>query len=294
MKALRCWHPRVKKINLTADNPLKTSGTDNMDINKSKDIIVRFIREKVREAGCKGAVVGISGGIDSALTAYLCVEALGKENVLGIHLPEVNLTPAEDVLDATEVAERLGIEFRTIDISGPLTAFMLAVPDSGPDFRHANGNLKARIRMSVLYYYANTMQRMVVGTGNKTELLLGYFTKYGDGGVDLEPIGDLYKTEVREMSELLGVPQGIIDKAPSAGLWAGQTDENELGITYETVDRFLAMLLEGEKPQVAQNTLGMAPQQRDSVLARVHANIHKRKAPPMPEMDALRKAYITV
>jgi NAD+ synthase len=265
-----------------------------MDINRSKDIIVEFIRENVREAGCNGAVVGISGGIDSALTAYLCVEALGRENVLGVHLPEFSLTPAEDVLDATEVADRLGIEFRTIDISGPLKAFLEAVPDSGQTLHHANGNLKARIRMSILYYYANTMNRMVVGTGNKTELLLGYFTKYGDGGVDIEPIGDLYKTEVRAMSELAGVPRAIIDKAPSAGLWAGQTDEGELGITYEVVDRFLAMLLEGEKPHVAQNTLCMTPEQRDSVLARVSANIHKRKAPPMPELDSLRRPYITV
>ncbi|MDI3539115.1 MAG: synthase [Methanolobus sp.] len=294
MRASHCWLPRAKKINLTVDSPLKRPGHDNMDIGKAKETIVKFIRENVRKAGCKGAVVGISGGIDSALTAYLCVEALGKENVLGVHLPEINLTPAEDVLDATEVAERLGIEFRTIDISGPLRAFMEAVPESGQDFRHANGNLKARTRMSILYYYANTMQRLVVGTGNKTELLLGYFTKYGDGGVDLEPIGDLYKTEVREMSRLAGVPQGIIEKAPSAGLWAGQTDEDDLGITYETVDRFLEMLLEGERPQVAQNTLGMTPQQRDSVLARIHGNLHKRRAPPIPELDELRVSYITV
>jgi len=259
-----------------------------MDIEKAKDIIVEFIKEKTSEAGVKGAVVGLSGGIDSALTAYLTVEALGKENVLGIHMPELNLTPAEDVLDATEVAERLGIEFKTIDISEILSGFMNTVPESSDSNSHANGNLKARIRMCVLYHYSNMMSRMVMGTGNKTEILLGYFTKYGDGGVDIEPIGDLYKTEVREMAALVGIPEEIITKAPSARLWAGQTDEDELGITYELVDRFLALLLEGETPQVAQNTLGLTSIQRDSVVKRINVNLHKQKAPAIAELRLLR------
>ncbi|MDG6244535.1 MAG: NAD+ synthase [Methanolobus sp.] len=259
-----------------------------MDISKAKEAIVGFIREKTKESGVKGAVVGLSGGIDSALTAYLAVEAVGRENVLGIHMPELNLTPAEDVLDATEVAERLGIEFKTIDISEILSAYMNSIPESDLSNSHANGNLKARIRMSVLYYYANSMSRMVMGTGNKTEILLGYFTKYGDGGVDIEPIGDLYKTEVREMAALMGIPRDMITKAPSARLWAGQTDEKELGITYELVDRFLALLLEGESPQVAQNTLGLTSRQRDSVIGRINTNLHKQKSPPVAELRDLR------
>lgn len=259
-----------------------------MDILKAKDIIVEFIREKTTESGVKGAVIGLSGGIDSALTAYLTVEALGKENVLGIHMPELNLTPAEDVLDATEVASRLGIEFKTVDISEILSTYLGSIPESSPSYSHANGNLKARIRMSILYYYANMMSRMVMGTGNKTEILLGYFTKYGDGGVDIEPIGDLYKTEVKEMSALMGVPEEIITKAPSARLWADQTDEEELGITYDLVDRFLALLLEGESPQVAQNTLGITSIQRDSVVKRINVNLHKQKAPAIAELNSLR------
>ncbi|MEZ5334334.1 MAG: NAD+ synthase [Methanolobus sp.] len=259
-----------------------------MDIEKAENIIVEFIREKTKEAGVKGAVVGLSGGIDSALTAYLTVEALGKENVLGIHMPELNLTPAEDVLDATEVASRLGIEFKTVNISEILDGFMNSIPESSTDNSHCNGNLKARIRMCVLYYYANMMSRMVMGTGNKTEILLGYFTKYGDGGVDIEPIGDLYKTEVREMSKLMGVPEEIITKAPSARLWEDQTDEDELGITYELVDRFLALVMEGETPQVAQNTVGVTKEQRDSVIKRINVNLHKQKAPGIAELKSLR------
>lgn len=259
-----------------------------MDIVKARETIVEFIREKTSQAGVKGAVVGLSGGIDSALTAYLAVEALGKDNVLGIHMPELNLTPAEDVQDATEVARRLGIEFKTVDISGILNGFMNTVPGSSSENSNANGNLKARIRMCVLYYYANTMSRMVMGTGNKTEILLGYFTKYGDGGVDIEPIGDLYKTEVREMSELMGVPAEVITKAPSARLWPDQTDEDELGITYEKVDRFLELLMNGETPQRAQDMAGITGVQRDSVTKRMNENIHKQKAPPTAELNYLR------
>ena len=259
-----------------------------MDISKAKDSIVEFIREKTKEAGIKGTVIGISGGIDSALTAYLTVEALGKENVLGIHMPELSLTPAEDVLDATEVASRLGIEFKTVNISEILSAYLDTIPESSSSRSHANGNLKARIRMSVLYYYANMMSGMVMGTGNKTEILLGYFTKYGDGGVDIEPIGDLYKTEVKEMSALMGVPGEIITKAPSARLWAEQTDEDELGITYELLDRFLVLLLEGESPDLAQNTLGLTGTQKESVLKRIHVNLHKQKVPAIAELSSLR------
>ncbi len=259
-----------------------------MDFEKAKETIVDLIRTKTQEAGVNSAVVGLSGGIDSALTAYLTVEALGHENVLGIHLPELNVTPAEDVLDATEVADQLNIEFKTIDISEILSSFMYSIPESNDATPLTNGNLKARIRMSVLYYYANLSGRMVMGTGNKTEIMLGYYTKYGDGGVDIEPIGDLYKTEVMELSRMVGVPEGIITKPPSAGLWVGQTDEEELGISYVVVDKMLEMLLDGKNPEYIQDILGVSGEQMDSIIQRISANIHKSQAPPIAVLDDAR------
>ena len=229
-----------------------------MDMVKAKDTIVDFIRTRVDESGVDGTVVGISGGIDSALVVFLAVEALGKDHVLGIHLPELNVTPAEDVLDATEVANELGIELKVINIGELMESFMNVIPDSVQADSHVNGNLKARMRMSILYYYANLRGSIVMGTGNKTEILIGYFTKYGDGGVDIEPIGDLYKTDVREMARMLGVPEGILTKPPSAGLWEGQTDENDLGMSYDMIDRILQMLLAGEDKVIVQQVLGVS------------------------------------
>ena len=259
-----------------------------MNIEKAKETIVDFIRTKTQEAGVNGLVVGLSGGIDSALAAYLAVEALGHENVLGIHLPELNITPAEDVLDATEVADRLNIEFKTINISEIQSAFMYSIPESDKASPLTNGNLKARIRMSILYYYANMLNYMVIGTGNKTEIMLGYYTKYGDGGVDIEPLGDLYKTEVIELSRTMGIPEGIITKPPTAGLWVGQTDEEELGISYVVVDKLLAMLLDDKSPEYIQDILNISSEQMDSIIQRISTNIHKCQVPPIAILDDAR------
>lgn len=255
-----------------------------MDLEKAQKRIIDFIQNETGKAGVSGAVVGISGGIDSALTATLAVKALGKDRVLGIHMPESSLTPAVDSEDAKILADWLGIEYRTIDISGIITAFMTAVPKSESADRLTRGNLKARTRMSLLYFHANQLNRMVIGTGNKTEILLGYYTKYGDGGVDLEPIGGLYKTEVWELSRRLGIPEPLITKKPSAGLWAGQTDEAELGISYVKVDEVLRMIEGGSEPEKILNKTGVSVEQLNSVTQRIERSEHKRKAPPVLEI----------
>ncbi len=254
----------------------------NVDYPEIKNKIASFISSKVAESGADGAVIGLSGGIDSSLTAYLAVEALGKEKVLGILLPEKGITSEEDLADAQEVARILGIGHKLIEISPVLRSFS-NVMDFDKMSIVANGNLKARTRMCVLYYHANLMHRMVVGTGNKTELLLGYFTKYGDGGVDIEPIGCLYKTQVRGLSRYLGVPGRIIDKTPTAGLWKGQTDEEELGVSYETADKILTMLVD-EKMDVSEVKKSFSANIVDQLLARISSNEHKRMPPASPEI----------
>lgn len=259
-----------------------------MDYDRARDIIVNFIQSKIEESGSNGAVVGLSGGIDSAVTAYLTVEALGNENVLGIHLPESNITPTQDTIDSELIANELGITFKNIDISELLNCFLSEIPDRADGYPSVVGNLKARVRMSILYYYANFFNRMVIGTGNKSEIMLGYFTKYGDGGVDIEPIGDLYKTEILELAKLLSVPENIINKPPSAGLWAGQTDEDELGLPYELIDKILDLVSRGEEPERLQQIFDLLPDQIDLLMSRMKSNIHKRKIPPIAIIDAAR------
>jgi len=248
---------------------------------ETKDKIVEFIRSSIHGSGASGAVIGLSGGIDSALTAYLTVEALGKDKVLGLMLPEKGISTQIDIDDALEIAEILGIDHNIIEILPVLSSFSRALPVFDRNAKAANGNLKARTRMCILYYHANLMNRMVVGTGNKTELLLGYFTKYGDGGVDIEPIGCLYKTQVRGLSRHMGVPACIIEKTPTAGLWPGQTDEAELGVTYEAADGILAMLVD-EKKDILEVKKKFPASQVDRLVSLIKANEHKKLAPPSP------------
>jgi len=248
-----------------------------------KDKIVAFINSKVSESGANGAVIGLSGGIDSTLTAYLTVSALGPEKVMGLLLPEKGITSKQDINDALEIAKVLGIEYKFIEISPVLDSFSSIIPLFDNTAKTANGNLKARTRMCILYYHANLMDRIVVGTGNKTELLLGYFTKYGDGGVDIEPIGGLYKTQVRELSRYMGIPAKIIEKTPTAGLWPGQTDESELGVSYEMADQILTLLVD-EKNKISDIKRKFPPEIVDKLAARVSSSGHKRMSPSAIEI----------
>lgn len=248
-----------------------------------KNKIIEFIRSQISDSKASGAVIGLSGGIDSALTAYLTVEALGKDKVLGLMLPEKDISTQIDIDDAVEIAKILGINHDIIEISHVLSSFSSAIPVFDGNSKTANGNLKARIRMCILYYHANLMNRIVVGTGNKTELLLGYFTKYGDGGVDIEPIGDLYKTQVRGLSRYMGIPLRIIEKTPTAGLWPGQTDESELGVSYEMADRILTMLVDDEK-KISEVKSKFPAGIVDKLAARMKASEHKRMMPQCVEI----------
>jgi NAD+ synthase len=227
------------------------------------DRIAEWIAAAAQEASVRGAVVGLNGGVDSAVTAALCERALG-ENVLGLILPCESDRSDEE--DARYVASTLGLATITVRLDKPF-----AVLADG--LRAVSGlalaNLKPRLRMAVLYYFANAMSYMVVGTGNKTELMVGYFTKHGDGGVDLLPLGGLYKTQVRQLARELGLPPRIIDKPPSAGLWDGQIDEEELGITYGQLDRALKGIESGR-------TDGIAPDIMVRVQEMFDESAHKR------------------
>ncbi|MHC1623040.1 MAG: NAD+ synthase [Candidatus Methanospirareceae archaeon] len=246
--------------------------------------ITAFIEINVERAGREGAVIGLSGGVDSALAAALAARALDKEHVVGILLPEKGVTRAEDIKDGAQVSKMLGIKHKTIEISGILGTFASALPDYDPNARICNGNLKARIRMCVLYYYANLLNLLVIGTGNKTEILLGYTTKYGDAAADILPLGALYKTQVLELAKHLGIPEHIIKKPPSAGLWKGQTDEEELGISYELADSILTKLIDERKAPVdIKKELDISEDVIEHVIRRVEENKHKREMAPVPE-----------
>jgi len=237
-------------------------------MNELRKRIVNWIEEQVREAGAKGIVVGMSGGVDSSLVAILSKEAVG-DNLLGLILH--CQSRREDAEEAKSLAQLFGIRTEYIDLT-PIFEHLLTILPKGE--RITLANLKARLRMSILYYFANHLNYLVVGTGNKSEVLVGYFTKYGDGGVDILPLGDLLKTQVREMAKLVGIPPKIIEKIPSAGLWEGQTDEGELGITYEELDRILIAIDIGK-------TEGLPPEKLSKVTSLINASIHKRQSIPV-------------
>ena len=196
------------------------------------DTIAGWIKQQVESAGLGGAVLGLSGGIDSAVVSGLCAQAVGADKVLGIAMP-CHSDP-DDTKHAVLTAKTWGIDYLEIDLSRIYDEFVALLP-KGNDL--AEANIKPRLRMITLYQRANTLNRLVVGTGNKSELMVGYYTKYGDGGVDILPIGSLLKVQVRKLAREMGVPEEIIARPPSAGLWAGQTDEAELGMTYEDLDQ---------------------------------------------------------
>ncbi|MCX5695818.1 MAG: NAD+ synthase [Candidatus Omnitrophica bacterium] len=232
-----------------------------------KDKIVVWIRKQVKEANAQGIVLGLSGGIDSAVVCALAKEAVGKENVLGLFMP--CQSQAQDIKDAKIVAGKLKVRTKTVDLSGIYGSFLKVLPKAS---NLAYANLRPRLRMTVLYYFANKFNYLVCGTGNKSELMAGYFTKYGDGGVDILPIAGLLKKDVRLLAKELGIPGHIITKAPTAGLWPGQTDEGEMGITYNELDDILYRLEHRQKQRAGKEKVAKVK----SMIAR---SGHKRNMP---------------
>jgi NAD+ synthase len=263
-----------------------------IDYASLADEISGWLRFHIDQVSASRLVLGLSGGIDSAVVCALSTMAAGPSRVIAAILPI--LSRPEDMRDAESVASAYEVIPRLIDLAPAYEALLAAMPDEGaagledanvdPDRQAgrrqlALANVKPRLRMTTLYYLANRYNGLVVGTGNKTELSIGYFTKYGDGGVDLLPLGDLDKTTVRGLARALGVPKPIITKAPSAGLWEGQTDEAEIGVTYEALDRALAGF-DSDKDSTDAAT-------KERISALVAASEHKRRPIPIFRRDAV-------
>lgn len=237
-----------------------------------EDLAQRFVawlREQVARANCQGVVFGLSGGLDSSVVAVLCQRAF-PDNSLAVVMP--CHSSEADVDDARLVAREFGILTVTVTLNEVFDSLLKAIPEReyDPDTQKvADANLKPRLRMSTLYYFANRLRYLVVGTGNRSEIAVGYSTKYGDSGADILPLGNLLKSQVRELASHLGIPHRIIEKTPSADLWEGQTDEGEMGLSYEELDRYLAS--------------GQATEEvRRKVEALARATAHKRATPPIP------------
>ncbi|TET49880.1 MAG: NAD+ synthase [Anaerolineales bacterium] len=238
------------------------------------DRIADWLKEYAATAGAKGFVFGLSGGVDSAAVAGVAVRAVGADNTLAALMP-CHSAPDDERL-GNLVAETFAIPTVNVDLQPSFDALMQALPHS--DSRLAAANVKPRLRMTVLYYLAQANGYLVLGTGNKTELEVGYFTKYGDGGCDLLPLGDLYKTQVWELAAELSVPQEVIDRPPSAGLWEGQTDEDEMGITYRDLDRVLAAIDAGDTSQIDAAALAQ-------VKGMIACSEHKRGLAPICRLE---------
>ena len=245
-----------------------------MDAEKLKNAHQKIISSLKEFVGDRKAIIGLSGGIDSTVIAYLCVEALGNKNVFGLTLPYGDGTDIHTA-DGELVASRLRIDCAKYDIRQIVDAFP---PFSIDNYNLEAGNIMARVRMTILYQFANKLNGMVIGTTNKTEALIGYYTKYGDGAVDVEPIADLYKTEIWQLAELLGVPDKIIRKVPTANLWEGQTDEDEIGMLYRDMDEILFAFYEGGDVISVLETYG--GEKVANILRRIKLSEHKKHMPP--------------
>jgi len=245
-------------------------------------ILTAFIREELSKFGFKKAILGLSGGLDSAVCASLAAKALGAKNVTGLILP-YGKSFSEDVRDALRAAERLNIRHQIIDIRAMVDAYFEKYP---PDNRVLRGNKMARERMSILYDVSARERALILGTSNKTELLIGYGTIHGDMASGINPMGDLYKTQVRQLARYLNVPSNIQKKRPSAGLWTGQTDEGEIGMTYAEMDEILYYLVDERESKEQLLAHGFREEKIEKIMSMIKHSEFKRKLPPIPKISS--------
>jgi NAD+ synthase len=253
-----------------------------IDLKREKERIIGFIRDQLDAAGLNDLIIGISGGIDSAITAALCVEAVGRERVHGFLLP-YRLSNSASLEDGKAVAIHLRLNSEIIDISPMVDAYIEKYIPAADRLRR--GNRMARERMCVLFDQSARYKGLVAGTGNKSELLTGYVTQHGDGACAFEPLGHLYKTEIFELAKLLKLPDIVITKPPTADLWEEQTDESEMGLTYKTLDEILYLLYEKKQSEEHLIKKGFLQKDIDRVIQLYRKSEFKRHLPPQPEME---------
>jgi NAD+ synthase len=258
-----------------------------IDTDLTRQILCGFLKTEITRAGFQHAVVGLSGGIDSALSCFLAAEALGAQNVLAVRMPYKN-SSADSLEHAQLVIDQLGVESVTIPITEMVEPLFQRDPEMSSMRR---GNIMARARMIVLYDQSEVFKGLVVGTGNKTEILLGYTTLYGDSACALNPLGDLYKTQVRQLARAMGVPEVIIQKPPTADLWKGQTDEGELGFTYAEVDKLLYLLVDQRYSPQDCVEAGFAEEFVRKVVEKIRRNHFKRVLPPIAKLTNRTVGY---
>ncbi|MCU4926114.1 NAD+ synthase [Halobacteria archaeon AArc-dxtr1] len=252
------------------------------ELQRRREHIEAFLRDQVDTSGANGVILGLSGGIDSTTTAYLAANVLGADRLHGLVLP-ARVSSEDNMSDAERVAQELGVSYDVVEVEPIVEALLEAYPEAEGD--HVTvGNARARVRAVFNYLVANHENRLVLGTGNRSEAAVGYFTKYGDGAVDCHPLGNLYKQQVRQLAADLDVPTDLIEKTPTAELWADQTDEDELGISYDALDSILATHIDGGVPAAATaRLLDVDVSTVEHVREMYEASAHKRSAPPAPE-----------